>query len=135
MPAKPLSAVEVGNRIREHRRARGLILADLARKAGLTMEQLQRIEQGLHDPTASVLWAIARGLGLSPGDILAPRGTLSDEAREFIELCAMVPSEVQQALVQIMRASLAEVRPATSSPSLKRDGKASQGKRPKAIGR
>lgn len=106
MPIKPLSTVEIGKRIRGYRRARGLTLAALAQRAGLPMQHLDKIEQGLCDPTASVADSIARSMGLTIGDFLAPRDTLSDAAQEFLELYPKAPNGVRQALAQILRASI-----------------------------
>ena len=57
---------EIGKRIREERKARGLTLKNLSRRAGYTNYQtLLNIENGERRITIADLYAISKALGLS----------------------------------------------------------------------
>ena len=66
----------LGALIRAQRLATGLSLRDLADRAKVSHAYLSQIERGLHDPSQSVLAAIAAALDVPLGDLLARAGLL-----------------------------------------------------------
>ncbi|MFM9412987.1 helix-turn-helix domain-containing protein [Peptococcus simiae] len=61
----------IGEGLGDRRQARGLTLADLAGKTGITEETLASWEAGRAYPDAEGLQKIAEALDLGPGDLLA----------------------------------------------------------------
>lgn len=59
--------IHVGSRIRRQRKMLGLTQTDLARKLGVTFQQLQKYESGANRVSASMLQRAAVGLGVSFG--------------------------------------------------------------------
>jgi transcriptional regulator with XRE-family HTH domain len=62
----------IGRRIRELRHARGMTLNDLSDRVGLTKGQVSRIENGKVSSPVGTLVQIAKGLGVTLGDLFAP---------------------------------------------------------------
>jgi transcriptional regulator with XRE-family HTH domain len=60
----------VGRTLRQHRRAAGMSLAELAAEAGLGKSTLHALELGDGNPTLSTLWALATALGIPLGALL-----------------------------------------------------------------
>lgn len=58
----------IGRELRKHRKARGLSQEALADMAGLHTNHVGMIERGERNPTALVLIALARALGVSAAD-------------------------------------------------------------------
>jgi transcriptional regulator with XRE-family HTH domain len=69
--AKGLQLDELGNRIREERRRRGLSLEQLAEKARVSRSMLSAVERGDKAPSVLILDQIATGLGSSIARLLA----------------------------------------------------------------
>ncbi len=61
-PADETLAVLVARKIIRRRRAAGLTQVELARRAGIRPETLNRIEQGRHDPSVATVDKIDRAL-------------------------------------------------------------------------
>jgi transcriptional regulator with XRE-family HTH domain len=59
---------EVAANIRRLREERGMSQVELARRAGVDLRPLTRIESVDREPGASTLARIARGLGVAPAD-------------------------------------------------------------------
>jgi transcriptional regulator with XRE-family HTH domain len=70
--ASPLNqlTVQIARSIRAHRQSRGLTVAALAAKAGLSKSSLTTIEAGLGNPSVETLWRIATAMDVSLGAIL-----------------------------------------------------------------
>jgi transcriptional regulator with XRE-family HTH domain len=64
-----------GRRVRELREREGLTQDRLAKLSGMHASVIGRFERGKHDPQLSSVLSIARGLGVSPGELL---DTLAD---------------------------------------------------------
>jgi len=62
----------IGRKIMMLRRRKGLTLSELARSAGVSKSTLSEIESGNVNPTINTLWAIARALGVSFGELVEP---------------------------------------------------------------
>jgi transcriptional regulator with XRE-family HTH domain len=61
---------QIGNTVREMRKARGLSLDQLAVASGVSRAALSQIEHGATNPSLSVLWKIAVGLGVHFSELL-----------------------------------------------------------------
>ncbi|MEU0566446.1 XRE family transcriptional regulator [Nonomuraea sp. NPDC005983] len=71
-PALDTDPRVVGERVRQLRRAAGLSLSELARRAGVGKATLSGVENGTRNPTLETLWAITAQLGVPIGAILDP---------------------------------------------------------------
>jgi transcriptional regulator with XRE-family HTH domain len=69
----------LGALIRAQRTAAGLSLRELAERTKVSNAYLSQIERGLHEPSISVLAAIAAALGISLETLLARAGLLGAE--------------------------------------------------------
>jgi transcriptional regulator with XRE-family HTH domain len=67
----------LGALIRAQRATAGLSLRDLAQRTQVSNAYLSQIERGLHEPSISVLGAIAAALDVSLQDLLARAGLLA----------------------------------------------------------
>ncbi len=68
--------MEIGERIKTLRAAKGLTLYQLARRTGLQYTALKKIEEGKTDPRADTLLKIARGIGVEPSRFFAEDAAL-----------------------------------------------------------
>ena len=68
------AAASLGARVRDLRRARGLTLVELAQRCGLSHPFLSQVERDLANPSIRSLGQIARALGTSQLELLAPHG-------------------------------------------------------------
>ena len=59
-----------GRRLRELRERHGLTQDRLAKLSGLQSSVIGRLERGRHEPRLSNVLSVARGLGVSPGELL-----------------------------------------------------------------
>ena len=80
----------IGKRIREVREEKGLTLRELSDRTGLTLNGISRVELGRTTPTAVTISALARGLGVEPGDLFPKANaplypSVSEEQRRKIE--------------------------------------------------
>jgi transcriptional regulator with XRE-family HTH domain len=69
----------LGGLIRAQRATAGLSLRDLADRTKVSNAYLSQIERGLHEPSISVLGAIAAALDVPLAELLARAGLLSPE--------------------------------------------------------
>ncbi|NAZ82227.1 helix-turn-helix domain-containing protein [Kineococcus sp. R8] len=81
-----VDALTVGRRIRHHRRARGLTLAELGARVGAAQSQLSQVENGRREPRLSLLSAVAAALEVELADLLDPAPPPSRRAALEIEL-------------------------------------------------
>lgn len=56
--------------IRQERLRHGLTQEQLARKAGVALNTVQRLEAGKHNPSMKTLRGLSRALGVRPGRLL-----------------------------------------------------------------
>lgn len=63
--------MEIGERIKALRTAKGLTLYQLARRTGLQYTALKKIEEGQTDPRADTLFKIAKGIGVDASRFFA----------------------------------------------------------------
>jgi DNA-binding Xre family transcriptional regulator len=69
--AETRSAGRIAARIRQEREARGWRLGDLARRTGMQVPNLSRLESGKHMPSLETLERVARALGMRTADLVA----------------------------------------------------------------
>lgn len=72
----------LGALLRAQRLARGLSLRELAARTEVSNAYLSELERGLHEPSLSVLRAIASALGTPLGPLLARAGVLGGSAED-----------------------------------------------------
>src|SRR5215213_4253564 len=81
--------MDIGHRIRELREAQELTVRVLSDRTGLAENSIARIERGERIPSATSVEAIARGLGVAPGELFeepaAPLVQAPPESREAEE--------------------------------------------------
>ncbi len=75
----------IGENIRRLRRARGISLGELAKKAEISKSTLSAIEAGKANPTISTLWAISKALGV-PFSSLIGEGVVVEEGGIHVRL-------------------------------------------------
>jgi transcriptional regulator with XRE-family HTH domain len=69
-PALDQLTVQIARSIRAHRQTRGLTVAALAAKAGMSKSRLTTIESGLGNPSVETLWRLASAMDVSLGAII-----------------------------------------------------------------
>ena len=90
----------LGALIRAHRTAAGLSLRDLAERTSISNAYLSQVERGLHEPSLTVLRAVAEALGLPLASLLERAGVLdgvsSDHAPASTESAIMIDPELSE---------------------------------------
>jgi transcriptional regulator with XRE-family HTH domain len=67
---KDANLVALGDRVRQLREERDLTQEELAARAGLSANYVGEIEGGKRNPSALVLFSLARGLGVDAANLL-----------------------------------------------------------------
>ena len=60
----------LGNNVRRLREAKGWSQEDLAEKANLHRTYVSGIERGVRNPSLTIIFKLAEGLGIEPGNLL-----------------------------------------------------------------
>ena len=100
---------EFGKRLRDLRLSRGLTLKQLSDRTGLALNSIGRYERGYRNPRAENLEIIARGLNVSPAELLGGDGhgfsAPSIEAALYYQLGACLEGldELREELADIRR--------------------------------
>lgn len=101
---RPDSEASMQNRIGILRVEKGLSLTDLARLAGTTKAQIQKLERGERRLSLQWMSRLARALNVKMSDLL-PEDTVAcqhgPEEREILALVSQLPLEDRIALVRI----------------------------------
>jgi transcriptional regulator with XRE-family HTH domain len=92
-----------GREVRRRRGALGLTLEQLAERSGLTPNYIGTVENGHRDPSLSTVLALAKGLGVSPGELIGGVGDLSSISTEAATLIETLTPEVQSAMLELLR--------------------------------
>jgi transcriptional regulator with XRE-family HTH domain len=114
--------VDLGEFIREQRRAGQLSLRKLSELSGISNPYLSQIERGLRHPSAEILQQIARSLSISAetlyerAGILEPRAATGDLVAE-IRRDPHLDEHQKRALVTIYRSFRAESPPSVVESS------------------
>jgi transcriptional regulator with XRE-family HTH domain len=96
--------MDFGREVRRRREALGLTLEQLAESSELTPNYIGTIENGKRDPSLSTVLALARGLRVPPAELFGGLEDLTPAATEAGRLFDAAPPEVQEAVLQILRA-------------------------------
>ena len=80
-PLEPLLRELVGEALRRRRRAQRRTLAEVAARAGMSMQHLSDVERGRKDPSSEIVAAICGALGLTLGQLMALAGETMPLAR------------------------------------------------------
>jgi transcriptional regulator with XRE-family HTH domain len=97
------AAMDFGREIRRRRETLGLTLEQLAESSKLTPNYIGTIENGKRDPSLSTVMALAKGLRVAPAELFGGIQDLSPPATEAGILFDGSPSDVQEAVLQILR--------------------------------
>lgn len=63
---------QIGDRLKELRKSKGLTLQQLATRASLSISSLSQTERGLVSPTVRTIYSVCQALGVSPAWIIDP---------------------------------------------------------------
>ena len=96
--------MDFGREVRRRREALGITLEQLAESAKLTPNYIGTIENGKRDPSLSTVLALARGLKVNAAELFGGIDDLSPAATEAGRLFDAAQPEVQEAVLQILRA-------------------------------
>jgi transcriptional regulator with XRE-family HTH domain len=96
--------VEFGFEVRRRRQWKGMTLEELAQSADLTPNYVGTIEIGRRDPSLTTIIALAKALGVHPAELLGTVPELSPHSEEAARLFDDAPPEMQEAVLQILRA-------------------------------
>jgi len=97
------AALTFGREVRRRRGALGLTLEQLAERSGLTPNYIGTVENGRRDPSLSTVLALAKGLGLAPGELLGGVGELSPASTEAATLIETLSPDVQVSILELLR--------------------------------
>lgn len=100
---RTLAPLAFGREVRRRRGALGLTLEQLAESSGLTPNYIGTVENGRRDPSLSTVLALAKGLGVTPGELLGGIGELSPASTEAATLIETLTPEVQVAVLELLR--------------------------------
>jgi transcriptional regulator with XRE-family HTH domain len=95
--------IDMRNRIRELREARGWVLHDLAAKAGISFEQISRIERG-KNTTVNTLQKIADALEVPITALWPDESDTSPEDAEARRVFSRLSQPDKKRAIQILRA-------------------------------
>ncbi|MFI1190775.1 helix-turn-helix domain-containing protein [Streptomyces californicus] len=85
-----LNVGNLGEYLREQRRAAQLSLRQLAEATGVSNPYLSQIERGLRKPSADVLQQVAKALRISAETLYVRAGILDEREREELETRAVI---------------------------------------------
>lgn len=100
MTTTPMSAKEVGLRIRHLRNQQGWSLTELATRAGISRSYLHQIEQGDSTPTLDKVQQLATTLGVSASELLGEReaseskSNYPESLQAFAEQANLQPADI-----------------------------------------
>ena len=96
--------VKFGQEVRRRRKGLRMTIEELAERSGLTPNYIGTVEIGDRDPSLSTIRALARGLSTAPGELLGGTERLSPQALEAARLFEGAGTEVQEAVLRLLRA-------------------------------
>lgn len=112
---------DIGDRIRETRKRRGMSMADLARSAGVSPGAVSRIEGGERSPGSDTAARLARALGVEVGSLMdeeapqappvgSPARSVAPELAEaiaaLIDVVPALPRNGQRRVLGVIRVLL-----------------------------
>lgn len=97
---------DFGERVRAHRKERGLTIEQLAEAADLSNNHVSEIERAKSNPRLDTIGAIAEALGLSTRALVEGRRgdveSLGAKGREFAALVDAIPTDRQEDIVLLL---------------------------------
>jgi transcriptional regulator with XRE-family HTH domain len=101
--------MDIGKNIREAREAQGLMVSEVARRAGLTVSGVQFVEDGrVRNPSVDTVVKIARALGVAPGELLKEAPELKVVALPSTPLIDTAPKDFDERLRSARSAATVE---------------------------
>jgi transcriptional regulator with XRE-family HTH domain len=101
--------MDIGKNIREAREAQGLMVSEVARRAGLTVSGVQFVEEGrVRNPSVDTVVKIARALGVAPGELLKEAPELKVVALPSTPLIDTAPEDFDERLRSARSAATVE---------------------------
>lgn len=100
-----VAGVSFGREVRRRRKSLGLTLEQLAENAGLSSHFLSTVETEKRDPSLTTILKVAKGLGVAPGELLGQIKGVSAAGVEIARQYDAAPSEIQEGVSLILRAS------------------------------
>lgn len=93
----------LGEILKERRRAKGLTLKQVSDMSGVSTSYLGRIERGERFPSGRILWRLAEPLGFTESDLLKLAGFMSrDDSDDRIERFKKeIKREIAETLVSL----------------------------------
>jgi transcriptional regulator with XRE-family HTH domain len=80
-----------------------MTLEIMAERSGLTPNYIGSVEIGKRDPSLSTVLAVAKGLGIQPGELFGSVADLSPTAEEAANLFDQVAPDMQKAVLSLLR--------------------------------
>ena len=103
-PRRNLAPLAFGREIRRRRGVSWPHARATRERSGLTPNYIGTVENGQRDPSLSTVFALAKGLGISPGELFGATGELSPASTEAATLIATLNPELQNAVLELLRA-------------------------------
>jgi transcriptional regulator with XRE-family HTH domain len=92
-----------GHEVRRRREGMGMTLETLSERSKLTPNYIGSVEIGKRDPSLTTVLALAKGLGVRPGELFASSEGMAPQTAEAAHYFDMAPPEVQKALMALLR--------------------------------
>lgn len=116
----------IGRRLKEARRAKGLTLAQLAARTGLSIGTLSQAERGLVSPTVRTIYSVSTALATSPAWIIDPDGasrydpdgpyiTRVSRRKEILRANGVVKEIITPSTLRAYKGYFVEIEPGGSS--------------------
>lgn len=100
----------VRSRLRELRATRGLTQEQLCEAAGVSVDAVNRIENGTRFPTLATLASLSKALGVEVADLVRtdplPQPKLKPPVQRLVALLADRPDAIQDAAEKVVRVLL-----------------------------
>jgi transcriptional regulator with XRE-family HTH domain len=117
---------DIGRRLKEARRAKGMTLAQLAERTGLSVGTLSQSERGLVSPTVRTIYTVSTALEISPAWVIDPNGaglhdpdgpyiTRRSRRKEILRANGVVKEIITPATLRAYKGYFVEVAPGGSS--------------------
>jgi len=99
-------AVQLGQRIKDLRRAKGVSQGTACRRVGMSIDTWSRLERGEgQEPKLSTLMRVAEALEVELADLFPgnPESTSTPRQQELVSQVTHLPEEAQEALLLLLR--------------------------------
>jgi len=100
-----LRIVRFGKEVRRRRKAAGMTLEQLAEASELSDNYVRSIEKGDRDPSLTTITKLAKGLKIPAAELLGGLQELGPAGLEAGRLLESSPPDVQEAVLQLLRAT------------------------------